>query len=484
MAMTQQQIDLVIAAQSGDVKSFEQLYSMYYDKVYGFARMLLKNEANAEDILQETFITAWRKLDTLESPPTFFVWIQIIAKNLCHMQLRRKDAAILLDAEQDLENIDTAESEAFLPSVYAEKADLQERLGRIIDGLSDVHRQTIVLYYFNELSVDEISEVMACSPGTVKSRLFVARNAIKVEVEEQERKNGEKFYGLALPIVPLGQLIKSHMETLSISQSAANASLSVVADSISNLTGTAATAKTQSRKTEDTKMAQKLSVKAKIIAGVSAVAALGAVAVLVVILANGGKEKNGPVATNPPSPLTSPLGTQGPAPSAESTQPPGPAAEPSASAAPSSTPTTSSPADTTNPTHEMQTSYAYMTDWGERMDVYQNYAFDYMDWFTGAEAVDKYMQDHPGVSRAEAEDMVEEAGYIRSVNPPQNKWLNPTDDTEYYMPDENLANKKVSYDTFRDRMIPAIENGETWLTFVKITFIGEDIIKIEWAYRP
>ena len=71
MAMTEQQIGLVIAAKNGDVKSFEQLYTIYYDKVYGFARMILKNEKDAKDILQETFITAWRKLNTLETPATF-----------------------------------------------------------------------------------------------------------------------------------------------------------------------------------------------------------------------------------------------------------------------------------------------------------------------------------------------------------------------------------------------------------------------------
>ena len=92
MAMTEQQVQLVVAAQNGDVKSFEQLYAVYYDKVYGFARMILKNESAAEDVLQEAFITAWQKLNTLQTPVTFFAWIQIIAKNLCKMQLRRKNS--------------------------------------------------------------------------------------------------------------------------------------------------------------------------------------------------------------------------------------------------------------------------------------------------------------------------------------------------------------------------------------------------------
>ena len=241
MAMTEQQVQLVIAAQNGDVKSFEELFSIYYEKVYALARTIIRNTSDAEDILQETFITAWRKLGTLKTPPTFSVWIQIIAKNLCNMQLRKKNIAILLDAEQDIEDFDSEESDELLPAAYAERADLKERLGRIIDSLSEVQRQTIVLYYFNELTVDEISNVMECSANTVKTRLFLARKAIRSEIEEQERKSGEKFYGVAgIPMLAFGKLMKSHLESQSIARSAADATLSAITETISgaNQTGT------------------------------------------------------------------------------------------------------------------------------------------------------------------------------------------------------------------------------------------------------
>ena len=233
MVMTELQTQLVIAAQKGDVKSFEYLYSTFYEKVYGFARMILKNDRDAEDVLQETFITAWRKLHTLQSPATFSVWIQVIARNLCYMQLRRKNMVILLDAEQDIESIEMEDLDEPLPAVYAEREDLKERLGRIIDDLSDVQRQTIVLYYFNELSVEEISKIMECSPGTVKSRLFLARKAIRAEIEEQEQKTGQRFYGVAgVPMLPLGLVINQHVVSLSIGQAAAKAALGAITSSI------------------------------------------------------------------------------------------------------------------------------------------------------------------------------------------------------------------------------------------------------------
>ncbi|MCL2695182.1 MAG: RNA polymerase sigma factor [Clostridiales bacterium] len=464
MAMTEQQIQLVIAAQSGDTKSFEQLYTVYYKKVYGFARMILKNERDAEDVLQETFLTAWRKLDTLESPPAFSVWIQIIAKNLCNAQLRRKNLVILLDAEQDIETIDTEESEETLPAVYAERADLKDRLGRIIDSLSDVQRQTIALYYFNELSVDEIADVMACSPGTVKSRLYLARKTIKAEVEEQERKSGEKFYGvIGLPLLPLGRLIQSHIESMALDQSAANATLDAISHSISE------TNTIQSKKTEGGKMSKKLSMQTKILAGAAAVVIVAAAVVLAVFLTRGDKLTGG---QEMPEPL--PLFTLDPIIVAEPTFTP-------LAALPTPEP---APTETTTPTAtpKAETSYAYITSWGETMTVYKDFAFDYVDWLTGEEAIVKYMADH-GVSRAVAEDETQEAGYIRNVNP-LIRWFSTTKDTVYYLPDATLVNKKADNEAFKNRMIPAIENGETWLTFVKVTVSGDKIVKIEWAYRP
>ena len=299
MAMTEKQIQLVVAAKNGDVKSFEELYSLFYDKVYGFIRMIVKNENDAEDILQETFITAWKKLSTLEVPATFSVWIQVVAKNLCAMQLRRKNIAILLDAEQDMENFDTEESEEMLPSVYAEQDNLKERFSKIIDSLSDVQRQTVTLYYFNELSVDEIAEIMECSPGTVKSRLFLARNAIRTEIEEEERKSGQKFYGLlGIPMISLGKVFKVHMESISIGQEAVNASLNRIVSSISGFNVVTVGGVTN----EGVKGKNTLSGTAKVLLGLAGVAVVGGAVALMIIFMGTGKDKNGlPIIEDPSS---------------------------------------------------------------------------------------------------------------------------------------------------------------------------------------
>lgn len=480
--MTEQQVQLVIAAQKGDVKSFEGLFAIYHGKVYALARMITKNASDAEDILQETFITAWRKLKTLKAPPSFSVWIQIIAKNLSKAQLRKKNMTILLDAEQDIENFDAEESDESFPAVYAERADLQKRFGRIIDGLSDVQRQTITLYYFNELTVNEISDVMECSVNTVKTRLFLARKAIRSEIEEQEHKSGERFYGVAgIPLMPFGELMQSYIKSLSIGQSAASASLSAITDSISR-GAYASPAAAETQKTEGMTMLKNLSLKAKIIAGISAVAAVGAVVVLAAILAGGGHSPNGSEAYNAQQEPT-PLITESPTLTAEAIETPAPSTEPAISATPSAPSPT--PENTPALPQKKESSYAYITNWGMRMDGQTDLAFDYVDWLTGKKAVEAYMLDNPGISQEDAESDVEEYGYIRNSNP-QLRWFHTTEDTTYYMPDEIMSATpvKVNYDAFRNKMIPAIESNETWITFVKVTISGESIVKIEWTYLP
>ena len=119
------------------------------------------------------------------------------------------------------------------------------------------------------------------------------------------------------------------------------------------------------------------------------------------------------------------------------------------------------------------------------MDIYQNYAFDYVDWLFGDEAAEKYLLDHPEMTLSEAKDTVEEYGYIRNIDPSV-KWFGPTDETVYYMPDEMMSVEpvEVDYETFRDMMIPALENGEIWMTFVEVTISGENIVRIEWVFHP
>ena len=234
---------LVIAAQGGDSESFAKLYKLYHQKVFALAKTTVKSDADAEDVLQTTFIKAWNHLDRLKDTSAFSTWIQRITLNQCYSLLRKQHATIPIDNDDEDSEPIQIESDLMLPEVYAEQNDLKKRLGKIIDELSDVQKQTITLYYFDGLPVENIAWIMDCSVNTVKSRLFLARKSIKTEIEEQERKSGQPFYGIVgLATIPFGQFFVAHVKASSLSQTAASALLKAIAGKISQSASAAAKA--------------------------------------------------------------------------------------------------------------------------------------------------------------------------------------------------------------------------------------------------
>lgn len=220
MPINEQIIMLVNRAKAGDEQSFSQLYNIYYQKIYALALQTVKNAADAEDVLQTTFIKAWQNLAKLQDAAAFNTWIQRIALNEGTTLLRRRNPALSIDAtDDDNAPLMQLESELMLPEAYAEQGDLSERLRKIIFSLSDVQRQTITLYYFHGFKLSEIAEVMDCNENTVKSRLYLARKSIKTEIEEQERKTGTKFYGI--PLLPFGKIFNDQLLRSAITPSRA-----------------------------------------------------------------------------------------------------------------------------------------------------------------------------------------------------------------------------------------------------------------------
>ena len=141
--------------------------------------------------------------------------------------------------------------------------------------------------------------------------------------------------------------------------------------------------------------------------------------------------------------------------------------------------------ETEAPREAIETSYAYIVKRGEGTGGQTNLAFDFVDWLHGTEAVNKFMQDNPGISKKDAEREVEEFGYIRNVNP-KLRWFSTTKDTVFLMPDDSMSVEpiEVTYQAFKDKMLPAIDANDTSLTFVEVTVSGESITKIEWVYHP
>ena len=161
---------LVEKIKKGDNKSFEKLYKLTEREVWFTCISFLKNETTAQDIMQETYITAFLKIQSLEKSSQIRSWLNRIAVNKCKNYLKGK-GEIQLD-DEIFENQAIVDERISIPEEYiSDKAKREIILSIMQEVLSDVQYQTVIMHYFNEMTVDEIAEVFECSRGTVLSRL-------------------------------------------------------------------------------------------------------------------------------------------------------------------------------------------------------------------------------------------------------------------------------------------------------------------------
>ena len=186
---------LVEKIKKGDNKSFEKLYKLTEREVWFTCISFLKNETTAQDIMQETYITAFLKIQSLEKSSQIRSWLNRIAVNKCKNYLKGK-GEIQLDDEV-FENQAIVDERISIPEEYiSDKAKREIILSIMQEVLSDVQYQTVIMHYFNEMTVDEIAEVFECSRGTVLSRLNYSRAKMKTAIEDYENKSGDKLHGV------------------------------------------------------------------------------------------------------------------------------------------------------------------------------------------------------------------------------------------------------------------------------------------------
>ena len=188
--------ELVLSAKNGNKKAFDKLYKLTSNDVWYNCLSLLKDEENAKDIMQETYITAFLKLDTLNDEQKFCGWIISIAVNKCKNKLKGKveyqidDEVLITEAETD---------ELMLPEEYITKTEKRKVLLQIMeDTLSFNQYQTVLMFYFDEMSISEIAQGLEISEGTVKSRLNSSRAKMKTAIEDYEKKSGDKLHGVVV----------------------------------------------------------------------------------------------------------------------------------------------------------------------------------------------------------------------------------------------------------------------------------------------
>ena len=188
--------ELVLSAKNGNKKAFDKLYKLTSNNVWFTCVSLLKDEENAKDIMQETYITAFLKLDTLKDEEKFCGWLTAIATNKSKNKLKGK-VEYQIDDEVLIAKTET--DELMLPEEYINKAEKRKVLLQIIeDTLSFNQYQVVLMFYFNELSIAEIAQALEISEGTVKSRLNSSRAKMKTAIEDYENKSGDKLHGVVV----------------------------------------------------------------------------------------------------------------------------------------------------------------------------------------------------------------------------------------------------------------------------------------------
>lgn len=271
--------ELVERAKNGDQEAVSQLYNTTYNQVYAAVKTMIKEEDAALDIVQDSYVKAFQSLSQLQEPEKFRAWVKRIARNRAIDSLRKASPVLFSSMSEEEGGMVEFEDDRVenLPEVVVDRQETARLIGEILDSLSEEQRVAVSLFYYEQMSVREIAQLLGVSENTVKSRLSYGRKKIEAQVRDLE-KRGTKLYSLA-PL-PFLLLLFRNLDAQAAQMAPNAAVLQNVQQSLSasgageagGAPSTAAKAETTAAKAGGT-AAKGLA--GKIIAGVVAVAVLG-----------------------------------------------------------------------------------------------------------------------------------------------------------------------------------------------------------------
>ena len=184
-----EEMELVGRARRGDLTAYDELMRRYQERIYATVYHMTSNHEDANDLAQEAFIKAFQALKSFKGGSSFYTWIYRIAvnKTINFLKQRRNKAQMSLD---DLDI--NAEHDPDLVALISDKtprrevglAELQEKLNAAMQRLSEPHRLVVTLHDVQGLSHEEIGKIMDCNVGTVRSRLFYARQQLQAYLSD------------------------------------------------------------------------------------------------------------------------------------------------------------------------------------------------------------------------------------------------------------------------------------------------------------
>jgi RNA polymerase sigma-70 factor (ECF subfamily) len=188
-ARAAEDLALVNRAKNEEAAAYDDLIRKYQERIYATIYHMTSNHEDANDLTQETFIKAYRALKSFKGDSSFYTWVYRIAinktinflkqrKNRYHMSLNDLD----FNAENDPDLVALVSDKT--PRRDLGLTELQEKLNAGMQKLSEAHRTVVTLHDVQGLSHDEIAEIMNCNVGTVRSRLFYARQQLQATLSD------------------------------------------------------------------------------------------------------------------------------------------------------------------------------------------------------------------------------------------------------------------------------------------------------------
>ncbi|MEN6384066.1 MAG: sigma-70 family RNA polymerase sigma factor [Phycisphaerales bacterium] len=170
--------NIVLRCQDGERGAFEELFEFYQPRLKYYVRRLDCDGANNDDILQDIWLTVVKQIRQLKDPKAVAVWLYRIARNKVYDGFRRKEDFTALPEEDELPI--SGDEPIF-------DAETSEKLHAALKNLKPYHREVLTLCFIEQMSYQSIAEVIGCGIGTVRSRIFYAKQALR---KEMERQNG------------------------------------------------------------------------------------------------------------------------------------------------------------------------------------------------------------------------------------------------------------------------------------------------------
>ncbi len=178
---------LISATRSGDRSAFGRLVVKYQDRLFNSIVQVLRQELDAQDVVQDAFVLAFTKLHSFQGNSSFYTWLFRIARNLAITRLRSRKSMVSLDAgtnEMSDQPLRLAVvDEQPMPDERLQRNEEIRRLHQALGRLSDEHRSILVLRELEDLDYDAIAEILQIPVGTVRSRLHRARMQLREELE-------------------------------------------------------------------------------------------------------------------------------------------------------------------------------------------------------------------------------------------------------------------------------------------------------------